>query len=156
MADKLGRLGQIQTLGSDPKVWRRRCPGLPRYGTAGIPPPQEDVITALARPYFQTVISWILRAVAQLGESIAVERAAAALAQARQPRIHLVIATSEIHLKHKLKKTQQQVLDEAVAAVELARRHADDVEFSAEDAARTEPDFWRRCRRRSWRQERGR
>ena len=69
------------------------------------------------------------------------ERAAAALSHARQPRIHLVIATSEIHLKYKLKKTQEQVLDEAVAAVELARRHADDVEFSAEDAARTEPEF---------------
>jgi len=66
-----------------------------------------------------------------------VERAAAALSHARRPRIHLVIATSEIHLKHKLKKTQQQVLDEAVGAVELARRHVDDVEFSAEDGART-------------------
>src|SRR5882757_1619452 len=57
-----------------------------------------------------------------------IERAAAALFQARRPRIHLVIATSEIHLKYKLKKTQQQVLDEAVAAVELARLHVDDVE----------------------------
>src|ERR1700730_13093504 len=70
-----------------------------------------------------------------------VERAAAGLSHAGRPRIHLVIATSKIHLKHKLKKTQQQVLDEAVAAVELARRHVDDVEFSAEDAARTEPEF---------------
>jgi 2-isopropylmalate synthase len=70
-----------------------------------------------------------------------VERAAASLSHARRPRIHTFIATSEIHLKHKLKKTQQQVLDEAVAAVELARRHVDDVEFSAEDGARTEPDF---------------
>src|SRR5204862_2627883 len=41
----------------------------------------------------------------------------------------------------KLKKTQQQVLDDAVAAVELARRYVDDVEFSAEDGARTHPDF---------------
>ncbi len=60
---------------------------------------------------------------------------------ARRPRIHTFIATSDIHLKYKLKKSQQQVLDEAVAAVELARRHVDDVEFSAEDGARTEPDF---------------
>jgi len=44
-------------------------------------------------------------------------------------------------LKYKLRKTQEQVLEEAVAAVELARRHVDDVEFSAEDGARTEPDF---------------
>ena len=70
-----------------------------------------------------------------------VERAAKSLAHAKRPRIHTFIATSEIHLKYKLKKTQQQVLDEAVAAVELARRHVDDVEFSAEDGARTDPDF---------------
>src|SRR5436305_4920072 len=70
-----------------------------------------------------------------------VERAAKALEHAKRPRIHTFIATSDIHLKYKLKKSQQQVLDEAVAAVELARRHVDDVEFSAEDGARTEPDF---------------
>ena len=70
-----------------------------------------------------------------------VERAAKALAQAKRPRIHTFIATSDIHLKYKLKKTQQQVLDEAAAAVELARRHVDDVEFSAEDGARTDSEF---------------
>src|ERR1700690_3994361 len=70
-----------------------------------------------------------------------VERAAKSLAHAKRPRIHTFIATSPIHLKYKLKKTQQQVLDEAVAAVELARRYVDDVEFSAEDGARTDPDF---------------
>jgi 2-isopropylmalate synthase len=73
--------------------------------------------------------------------SLDVERAAKALERAAHPRIHTFIATSEIHLKHKLKKTQQQVLDEAVAAVELSRRYTDDVEFSAEDGARTEPDY---------------
>jgi 2-isopropylmalate synthase len=70
-----------------------------------------------------------------------VERAARSLERAAHPRIHTFIATSEIHLKYKLKKTQQQVLDEAVAAVELARRYTDDVEFSAEDGARTDPDY---------------
>jgi 2-isopropylmalate synthase len=70
-----------------------------------------------------------------------VERAAQALEPAKRPRIHTFIATSDIHLKHKLKKTRQQVLDEAVAAVELARRYADDVEFSAEDGARTDADY---------------
>src|ERR1700760_4820826 len=70
-----------------------------------------------------------------------VERAAKSLAHARRPRIHTFMATSPIHLKYKLKKTQDQVRKEAVAAVELARRHVDDVEFSAEDGARTEPDF---------------
>src|SRR5579871_4153593 len=70
-----------------------------------------------------------------------VEAAAKALKHARRPRIHTFIATSDIHLKYKLKKSQDQVLDEAVAAVELARRHVDDVEFSAEDGARTAGDF---------------
>jgi 2-isopropylmalate synthase len=81
--------------------------------------------------------------VAALARSCAldVERAAASLKHARRPRIHTFIATSDIHLKFKLKKSRQQVLEEAVAAVELARRHVDDVEFSAEDGARTDPDF---------------
>ncbi len=70
-----------------------------------------------------------------------VERAAKALAAAKRPRIHVFIATSEIHLKFKLKKSRQQVLDSAVAAIELARRHVDDVEFSAEDGARTDPEY---------------
>src|SRR3954468_8805061 len=70
-----------------------------------------------------------------------VERAAASLVNARRPRIHTFIATSDIHLKFKLKKSQQQVLDEAVAAAELARQYVDDVEFSAEDATRTDWDY---------------
>jgi 2-isopropylmalate synthase len=70
-----------------------------------------------------------------------IERAAASLKHAKRPRIHTFIATSDIHLKYKLKKSRQQVLDEAVAAVELAREHTDDVEFSAEDATRTDWDY---------------
>jgi 2-isopropylmalate synthase len=71
-----------------------------------------------------------------------IERAAAALDRAvLPPRIHTFIATSDIHLTHKLKKSRQQVLEAAVASVELARRYVDDVEFSAEDGARTDPDY---------------
>ncbi len=70
-----------------------------------------------------------------------VERAARALEHAKHPRIHTFIATSDIHLKHKLRKTRPEVLESAVAAVELARRYADDVEFSAEDATRTDLDY---------------
>jgi 2-isopropylmalate synthase len=69
-----------------------------------------------------------------------IERAARALDRAARPRIHTFIATSPIHLQHKLKKTEQQALEEAVKAVELARRYVDDVEFSAEDATRTAPE----------------
>ncbi|HEX4133142.1 MAG TPA: 2-isopropylmalate synthase [Bryobacteraceae bacterium] len=70
-----------------------------------------------------------------------VERAAESLEKARRPRIHTFLATSDIHLKHKLKMSRQQVLDNAVAAVELARSYVDDVEFSAEDGARTDTDY---------------
>jgi 2-isopropylmalate synthase len=70
-----------------------------------------------------------------------IERAASALEGCRRARIHTFIATSDIHLKFKLKKSRQQVLEEAAKAVELARRYVDDVEFSAEDATRTEPEY---------------
>src|SRR6202051_1568905 len=70
-----------------------------------------------------------------------VERAARSLEAAKRPRIHTFIATSDIHLKYKLKKSRQQVMDDAVAAVELARSYVDDVEFSAEDGARTDTDY---------------
>jgi len=70
-----------------------------------------------------------------------VQRAAESLKHARRPRIHTFIATSDIHLKYKLKKSREQVLDDACAAVELARQFTDDVEFSAEDATRTDSDY---------------
>ncbi|HET6331415.1 MAG TPA: 2-isopropylmalate synthase [Holophagaceae bacterium] len=70
-----------------------------------------------------------------------IERAAWALEAAHSARIHTFIATSPIHRIHKLRMEKQQVLEEAAAAVRQARRYMDDVEFSAEDATRTEPDF---------------
>ena len=71
-----------------------------------------------------------------------IERAGAALERAlTPPRIHTFIATSDIHLKYKLKRSRQEVLEAAVAGVEQARRYVDDVEFSAEDGARTDPDY---------------
>jgi 2-isopropylmalate synthase len=77
-----------------------------------------------------------------------VERAAEALEGAKAPpRIHVFIATSDIHLRHKLKKSQDEVLDDAVKAVELARKHVDDVEFSAEDGARTEIGYLQKISR---------
>jgi len=95
-----------------------------------------EAVDAVSREF-----PWVT--VAALGRActLDVERAAQSLKHARRPRIHTFIATSDLHLKYKLKKSRQQVLDEAVAAVELAREHVDDVEFSAEDGARTDPDF---------------
>lgn len=70
-----------------------------------------------------------------------IERAAEALKQAGRSRIHTFIATSEIHMKYKLKMSSTEVLDSAVEAVEYAGGLCDEVEFSAEDASRTDPDF---------------
>lgn len=67
-----------------------------------------------------------------------IDRAWQAVAKADQPRIHTFIATSDIHLKYKLRKSRQQVLEAAVAAVQHACRYTSDVEFSAEDASRSD------------------
>lgn len=66
---------------------------------------------------------------------------AEALAPAASRRIHTFIATSPVHMERKLRMTPEQVLGHAVAAVTLARQFTDDVEFSCEDAVRSEPDF---------------
>jgi 2-isopropylmalate synthase len=95
-----------------------------------------DSVEAISREF-----PWVQVAALARACTLDVERAARALEHARRPRIHTFIATSDIHLQHKLHKTRQQVLEQAVAAVELSRRYADDVEFSAEDATRTEPEY---------------
>ena len=106
---------------------------------AGFPIASEgdfEAVDAISREF-----SWAQVAALARANTPDIERAIASLKHARRPRIHTFIATSEIHLKYKLKKSRQQVLDEAVAAVELARHFAEDVEFSAEDATRTDFDY---------------
>jgi 2-isopropylmalate synthase len=70
-----------------------------------------------------------------------VTRAARALAKAANPRIHTFCATSDIHLEHKLKKTRAEVVEMTRQAVRQARNYAADVEFSAEDATRSDIDY---------------
>jgi len=70
-----------------------------------------------------------------------IDRAAEALEDAESSRIHVFLATSEIHREHKLKKARDEILNLAAEGVEMARRRCDDVQFSPEDASRTEPDF---------------
>jgi len=95
-----------------------------------------EAVDAISREF-----PWVQVAALARATTGDVERAAQSLRNAKRPRIHTFIATSDIHLKYKLKRSRQQVLDSAVAAVELACRHVDDVEFSAEDGARTDPDY---------------
>lgn len=70
-----------------------------------------------------------------------IDRAAEALKPANAPRIHTFIATSPIHMKHKLMMDPEQVVEIAVASVKHARNLVDDVEFSCEDASRSEFEF---------------
>jgi len=70
-----------------------------------------------------------------------IDRAWEAIGQAKRPRIHTFIATSDIHLFHKLKKTREQVLKDAVLAVTYAKGLCQDVEFSCEDASRSDVMF---------------
>jgi 2-isopropylmalate synthase len=70
-----------------------------------------------------------------------IERAARALEPARRKRVHVFLATSAIHRELKLNMAKEEILKSAVAAVRLARSIADDVEFSPEDASRTELEF---------------
>ena len=70
-----------------------------------------------------------------------VARAAEGLKDATHPRIHTFCATSDIHLEHKLKKTRSEVIEMTRAAVRQARSYAEDVEFSAEDATRSDIDY---------------
>jgi 2-isopropylmalate synthase len=106
---------------------------------AGFPIASEgdfDAVRTISRDIRSVEVAGLARAC-----KLDVERAARALEPAAHPRIHTFIATSDIHLRHKLKRTRQEALEAAVAAVELARRFVDDVEFSAEDATRTDPAY---------------
>jgi len=63
------------------------------------------------------------------------------LERAEKPRLHLFLATSEIHRKYKLKKAKSEIIKIAREKVRYAKKFIDDIEFSPEDASRTEPDF---------------
>ena len=95
-----------------------------------------DAVRAVCREHPGAHIAALARAM-----PADIDRAAASLDGHPKPRIHCFIATSEIHLKYKFNKSQEEILEEAVAAVEQAKRFVDDVEFSAEDATRTDMDY---------------
>jgi 2-isopropylmalate synthase len=105
-------------------------------GFAVASPGDFAAVQAVAREVKDSVVCSLSRASAE-----DIDRAAEALKPARQSRIHTFIATSPIHMREKLRMDPEDVLKKAVAAVRHARRHTDNVEFSPEDAGRSEPDF---------------
>ena len=74
-----------------------------------------------------------------------IQRTAEAVKAAESPRIHTFISTSPVHMKYKLRKEPEQVLEMVTASVSMARNLIDDIEWSPEDATRTEPEFLVRC-----------
>ncbi len=70
-----------------------------------------------------------------------IDSAWGAIRNAAKPRIHTFIATSDIHMDYKLKMTRDEVVEKAVEAVKYAKSLTDNIEFSAEDASRSDPDF---------------
>ncbi|MDD5495794.1 MAG: 2-isopropylmalate synthase [Candidatus Omnitrophica bacterium] len=95
-----------------------------------------DAVKAVAKGVKGPVICGLARA---LNKDI--DAAYNSVKYARRPRIHVFLATSKIHMKYKLKKAEDEILRLAVAAVKYARRKCKDVEFSPEDASRTDKDF---------------
>jgi 2-isopropylmalate synthase len=93
-------------------------------------------IDTIAREVRGPVIASLARA--KRGD---VERAAQALEHAQRSRIHIFLASSDLHLEYKLKMSREEALDQAAQSVALARTLADEVEFSPEDSTRTEHDF---------------
>lgn len=99
-----------------------------------------EAVHAVAKQAEHAIIASLARAAR--GD---IERAGAAVKPARRPRIHTFIATSPLHMKVKLNRTPEQVLEDIRNSVTLARSLVDDVEWSAEDATRSEPDFLARA-----------
>jgi 2-isopropylmalate synthase len=95
-----------------------------------------EAVQAVAEAVQNSRICSLARA---LGKDI--DRAGEALKNANASRIHTFIATSDIHMKMKLKMTPDQVVEQAIFAVKRARKWTDDVEFSPEDAGRSDEDF---------------
>jgi 2-isopropylmalate synthase len=106
---------------------------------AGFPiasPADAEAVRTIATEIRRPVIACLARC-----HKADLERAAWALEPAEQGRIHTFIATSDLHLQAKLRMTRDQCLEAAVESVRFARHHTSDVEFSAEDATRSDFDF---------------
>jgi 2-isopropylmalate synthase len=106
---------------------------------AGFPIASEGdfaAVQAIAAAVRRPIIAGLARAC-----SPDIERAWQALHDAKHPRIHIFLATSDIHLKYKLRISRQQCLEQAAEAVRLAKTFCDDVEFSPEDATRSDREF---------------
>lgn len=105
-------------------------------GFAAASPGDFDAISSIASIIKESTICSLARA-----NEKDILRAGEAIKHAQRGRVHTFIATSPIHMQHKLRMSEDQVVEAAVKAVKYALEFTDDVEFSAEDAVRSEMDF---------------
>ena len=106
---------------------------------AGFPiasPGDFDSVKAVAAAVTESTVCGLARALDR-----DIDRAGEALKPAKSSRIHTFIATSPIHMERKLRMKPDEVVEQAVAAVKRASKYTDDIEFSPEDAGRSELDF---------------
>src|SRR5579859_2614671 len=99
-----------------------------------------EAVSEVAKQADRAVIASLARAA-----DADIDRAWEAVRHARRPRIHTFIATSPLHMRVKLNKTPEEVLASIERSVTRARNLVADVEWSAEDATRSDPDFLARC-----------
>ena len=124
--DKLRMARQLDALGVD-------------VIEAGFPIASEDdfrAVSLIAGELDRPIVAGLARA-----SEADIQRAWDALDSAKRPRIHVFLAGSDLHLQCKLKITRQQALEQAFRAVSYAKSLCDDVEFSPEDATRSDPEF---------------
>jgi 2-isopropylmalate synthase len=105
-------------------------------GFAIASPGDFEAVRAIAQNVKSTVVASLCRTVEK-----DIDRAWEAVQHAENPRIHTFIATSAIHMKYKLRMSEEEVLERAIASVRHAKKYCSDVEFSAEDASRSSPEF---------------
>jgi 2-isopropylmalate synthase len=105
-------------------------------GFAAASPGDFEAVKAVAKIIKDSTVCSLARAIEN-----DVRRAGEAIQPAKSGRIHTFIATSPIHMQHKLRMNEDQVVERAVSAVKWALEYTDDVEFSAEDAVRSDMDF---------------
>lgn len=105
-------------------------------GFAAASPGDFEAVNAIAKTITKSTVCSLSRAIER-----DIRQAGEAVAPAPKKRIHTFIATSPIHMEYKLKMKPKQVIEAAVKAVKIAREYTDDVEFSCEDALRSEIDF---------------
>src|SRR5690606_20476064 len=105
-------------------------------GAPAASPGDFEAVESVARTVTESVVCALARATER-----DIDAAAGALKPARAGRIHTFIATSPIHMERKLRMTPDEVVEAAVRAVKRARQYTDDVEFSPEDAGRSDVDF---------------